>query len=327
MSLASGAVFRAFDADRLLDRARRHDARRFVTAWIRGLGDVAYIVGEFVRYVGRRVPGAEVTLLVRPGLEEAGRWIDGVGRVIPVEEWSRERTLRSPWGLAFPPPWEIRRALSRRGLARAFDAILPYPLGAWYEREFTSLRPALRWEPARRRFGLDFLEAAFPERSRFVVALNSHVGTGRYYDFDKEWGLENFARLVTRILDAIPESRLVLVDAQRGPGLLESPRIVDARGKLGVGESVSVIAASDLLVGLDAGPVNLLYFLGDVSLEIVTLLGRTSCFAPMFYPPASRDVRLTPVVGAAEDVRAIGLEEVWGTVQAVHARWKERATR
>lgn len=322
MSVASGALFRLFDADRLLARARRRGARRFVTAWVRGLGDVAYIVGEFVRYVERQVPGAEVTLLVRPGLEEASRWIEGAHRVVTVAEWRREQTRSSAWGLAFPPPWEIARALRRRALV--VDAVLPYPLGRWYEREFATLRPALVWSAAERDFGRRFLDDAFVERPRYIISLNTHIGTSTYYDFDKEWGVPSFAALMTGLLDAMPDSRLVLVDAAAVPGLPAGPRILDARGKLSVAESVSVIAASDLFIGLDAGAVNLVHYLRDVSLDVVALLGRTSCFAPLIWPSPSPDLVLTPLIGAGGDVHAITPDRVLAAVRDARERRAER---
>jgi ADP-heptose:LPS heptosyltransferase len=316
----SGLLFRLFDADRVLARAARRGARRFATAWVRGLGDVPFIVGEFVRYVRSRVPDAAVSVLVRPGLEDACRWIEGVHRVIVVDEWSRGRTVSSPWRLAFPPPWEIRRALTRRGLDRECDAILPYPLGSWYERDAERRRPRLRWTEAELRFGHDFLDRAFPDPARYVITLNTHIGTSRYYEFNKEWGIPRFAALMSRLLETIPECRLVLVDADRLEGLPQGPRIVDARGRLSVAQSVSVIAASDLFVGLDAAQANLVYFLDGASLDLVVLLGRTSCFTPLRHPPASPDVRLVPVVGAGEDMQAIGPDTVATAIQAAYAR-------
>jgi ADP-heptose:LPS heptosyltransferase len=321
VSVASGALFRLYDADRFLARARRRGTRRFATAWIRGLGDVAYIVGEFVRHVGRVVPGAELTLLVRPGLGEACRWIEGVHRVVEIAEWRREQTLSSPWGLAFPPPWEIRRALARHGLA--VDMILPYPLGRWYDRDFTARRPALTWTAAEREFGRRFLDRAFPGRPRYVVALNTHIGTSRYYEFDKEWGASRFAALMMALLDDMPDSRLVLVDATPAPGLPTGPRVLDARGRLSVGESVSVAAAADLFVGLDAGVVNLVHYLRGVSLDIVVVLGRTSCFAPLIWPAPSADVRLTAVVGDGGDIRTVTPDRVLAAVRAARERRAE----
>ena len=295
------------------------------TAWVRGLGDVPFIVGEFVRHVRSRVPGAAVSVLVRPGLEDACRWIEGVHRVVVVDEWSRSRTLTSPWRLAFPPPWEIRRALARRGLDRECDAILPYPLGRWYERDAGLRRPQLQWTDAERRFGHEFLGRALSDAARFVITLNAYIGTSRYYDFDKEWGLPRFAALMTRILESIPESRLVLVDADRVEGLPQGPRIVDARGALSVAHCVSVIAASDVFVGLDAAPANLVYFMKGVGVDLVVLLGRTSCFTPLRHLPASPDVRLMPVVGAGEDIHAIHPDTVLAAIQAAYARRRAAA--
>jgi ADP-heptose:LPS heptosyltransferase len=320
MHVASGLLFRAFDGDRLLARAARRGVRRFATAWLRGLGDVPFIVGEFVRYVRQRVPGAEVSVLVRPGLEDACRWIEGVHRVIVIEEWSRQATLASRWGLAFPPPWEIRRALAQRGLSAAYDAVLPYPLGRWYERDARARRPRLCWSEPDRRFGRDFIGHAFPEAARFVVALNTRTGTGPYYDFDKEWGLERFGGLMRALLERVPDSRLVLIDAQKVDGLPLGPRVLDTRGTLGVAQSISVAAAADLFVGLDAAAANLLYFLEGVALELIVLLGRTSCFTPLRYPPASPGVRLTAVCGTGERIHAVGLETVLAAVRAARAR-------
>ncbi len=320
MHVASGLLFRAFDADRLLATAARRGHRRFATAWVRGLGDVPFIVGEFVRYVGRRVVGAEVSVLVRPGLEDACRWIEGIHRVIVVEEWSRQRTQTSPWGLAFPPPWEIHRALARRGLAGECQAVLPYPLGRWYARGFGERRPRLSWSEGERRFGSGFLERAFAGKAGFVVALNTHVGTARYYDFDKEWGAAAFADLMRGIQASIPDSGLVLIDAEKTDGLPEGPGVVDARGTLGVAQSISVAAAADLFVGLDAAAANLLYFLDGVALEVIVLLGRTDCFTPLSYPPASPRVRLTALRGRDQDIHAIDPDTVLAAVRAAQAR-------
>lgn len=322
MHVASGLLFRAFDADRGLRRAARRGLQRFVTAWVRGLGDVPFIVGEFVRYVRGRVPGAEVSVLVRPGLEDACRWIDGVHRVVVVEEWTRAQTVTSPWGLAFPPPWEIRRALTRRGLDGVDQAILPYPLGRWYERDSAARRPRLRWTESERHGGRQLIDRAWPDPASFVVTLNTHIGTGQYYAFDKEWGIPRFATLMARLLETIPDSRLVLVDAQKIDGLPQGPRVLDARGTLRVAECVSVIAASDLFIGLDAGPANLVYFLDGVAAELIVLLGRRSVFTPLRYPPASAAVRLTPIYGADENIHAIAPETV---LAAAHAAYQRRA--
>jgi len=324
MHLPSGVLFRLFDADRLLRAAARRGARRFATAWVRGLGDVPFIVGEFARHVRSRAPGAELTVLARPGLQEALRWCDAVSRVVVVDEWRREQTLSSPWGLAYPPPWEIVRALARRSLE--VDAVLPYPLGRWYDREPERRRPSLRWSEAEARSGRDFLDRVAPDPGRFVIAVNAFIGTGRYYDHDKEWGIPRFAALIDAVLDAIPEARVVLVDAARTDGLPRHPRVIDARGTLGVAESVSVIAAADLFVGLDAAHANLVYFLEGVSAELIVVLGRTSCFTPLRYPPASPGVKLTPIVGAGEDVHAVSVDAVLAAVREAHAR-RRAATR
>jgi hypothetical protein len=55
----------------------------------------------------------------------------------------------------------------------------------------------------------------------------------------------------------------------------------------------------------------------------VVLLGRTSCFTPLRYPPASRDVRLTPVMGPGQDIQAIRPDTVLAAIQAAYARRRD----
>jgi ADP-heptose:LPS heptosyltransferase len=89
---------------------------------------------------------------------------------------------------------------------------------------------------------------------------------------------------------------------------------------LSVAQSASVIASSDLFIGLDAGPANLLYFLDGIAVDLVVLLGRTDCFTPLRYPPASPGVRLTTVVGPGQDILAIRPQAVLEAVQWMRAR-------
>lgn len=322
--LADFILFRLYDADRLLARARREGKRRFVFAWIRGLGDVAFILNEFTRYVLKEVPGATVSALVRPGLEEACRWIQGIDRVITVDEWRREMILDSLWGYAFPTPREIRRALRSRGLEKDFDLILPYPLGRWYDRDPEKRSPFLRWTEKEARYGAKRIREAFPGESGFVITVNTSIGTDRFYPFDKEWGTANFSLLIRKILDSIPESRIILVDAVREGKIEEDRRLLDLRGGLTVSQSISVIAASDLFLCLDGGAVNLLYFLKDIDLSVIVLLGRISCFTPLRYPPASGNLRLMPVFGQDEDIHRITVEAVREALGAAHSEWLER---
>jgi ADP-heptose:LPS heptosyltransferase len=318
--LASGVLFRLFDADRILDKASQRGDKRFVFAWVRGLGDVAFILNEFAKYIQKKVPDAEVSALVRPGLEEACGWIEGVKEVLTVPEWSREKTLKSLWGLAFPSVWEIKRAISSLGMKGKFDRIIPYPLGRWYDREPWKRRPSLQWTEEERQFGERFRQTAFSEEPKFVVSLNTQTGTENFYSFTKEWEIGNFKQLISLILETIPGSYLILVDADKAWEIPMNSRILDVRGKLSVSQSLSVIASSDLFIALDAGAVNLLYFLKEVSLNILVLLGKTFCFTPLRYPAASANLHLIPIFGEDEDIHKISPYVVLDDVHRTYKR-------
>ncbi|MBN1104913.1 MAG: hypothetical protein JXL84_15975 [Deltaproteobacteria bacterium] len=268
------------------------------------------ILSESVKYIKGTIPEAEITLLLRPGLEEAAKWIGGVKGIVAIEEWGRNQTRDTLWGLAYPTPRAIERALKERGKARDFDLILPYPLGKWWFRNTSQLRPCLKWQPEEARFGQQYIRHLFPEHEKYVIAINSSTGTSDYYPYNKNWGSWNFQSLISQTLSHIPEAKIILVDEEPAGRYPMESRIYDARGKHSVSESISIIANSDLFVCLDTGPANLVYFLEGISLHIIALLGQSHSFFRHGNPPASSDVLLKKVCGTDERIENISVETV-----------------
>lgn len=323
----SAVLFRLFDLDLMLEKAKSRGAKRFVTAWLRGLGDTSIILSESVKYIIKEIPGAEITLLLRPGIEEAAKWIEGVKEIITISEWNRDQTINSLWGLAFPTPWEIKRTVSKINLKEKFDMILPYPLGKWWFKDTAQLRPSLKWTPKEEKFGRSFIEHVFPENRKFVITINSFTGTEVYFQYNRDWGFSNFKALISAILNSIPEARVILVDKDHTGEYPTSERVFDARGKLSISESISIIANSDLFICLDTGPANLVYFLEGVSLNMIALLGELHSFFKYGNLPASRKVILKKVVGRDNLVKNIPIEAVMAEIFRFYRRHKNSPMR
>lgn len=306
----SAILFRLFDLERLLKKAENRRAKRFVTPWIRGLGDIAMILGESVKYIRHKIPEAEITLLVRPGLAEASQWVRGLENIITVNDWSREQTLSSVWGLAYPPPWHIKSKIKKLNLSEEFDLILPYPMGRWWFRDAFRMRPSLRWSAEEENCGRRIIDQIFSGDKKFVVTINSSTGTDAYYPYNKEWGSSNFKALISGILSSISDAMVILVDKSREAEYPADGRLYDARGEFSLPKSISIIANSDLFICLDTGPVNLVYFMEGVSLNIIALLGQAQSFFKYGNPSASKDIVMKEIYGQDNLIENISVETV-----------------
>lgn len=311
LSRYAGAIlFRLFDLDLMLKKAQKKGAKRFATAWIRGLGDISVILSVSLKYIRKRIPDAEITLFVRPGLEEAAKWLEDVREIITINDWGRNQTIKSIWGLAYPTPWGIRRVVDKTNLKEGFDMILPYPLGKWWFRDPSQLRPSLKWTKQEEQFGRSFIDQVFPGNKKFVITINSSTGTQTYYQYNRDWGFFNFEALIYSILNSIPEARIILVDKDGEGEYPADERLLDAREKFSISESISIIANSDLFICLDTGPANLVYFLEGISLNMIALLGELHSFFEYDIPPASPGVILKKIQADNQDIENIGVENV-----------------
>jgi ADP-heptose:LPS heptosyltransferase len=306
----SAILFRLFDLDLKLKRAKEKQAKRFVTAWIRGLGDVSMILSEAVKYIKSEIPDAEITLMVRPGLDEVAKWIGGLNEIITIDDWDREQTIGSIWGLAYPTPWQIKKMVDRLNLGKSFDLILPYPLGKWWFRNAYRLRPSLKWTAHEAQCGRFIIDRLFAKKDKFVVTINSSTGTESYYQYNRDWGYQNFKTLISSILESISEARVILVDKDRTGEYPANERLFDARGRFSISESISIIANSDLFICLDTGPPNLVYFMEGVSLNIIALLGQSHSFFKYDNPPASKNILMKKIYGRDHLIENISVETV-----------------
>jgi len=282
------------------------------------MGDISMILCESVKYIRKRIPDAEVTILLRPGLEEAAKWIKGVKVIVTINEWSRDQTITSLWGLAYPTPWQIMKALNKINLKEEFDMILPYPMGNWWFRDAIELRPSLRWTKKEEQFGRDFIDQVFPGDKKCVIAINSSTGTEAYYQYNRDWGFSNFKTLISDSLNSIPEARVILVDKDRTGEYPADERLFDARGKFSISESISIIANSDLFICLDTGPPNLVYFLEGISLNIIALLGELHSFFRYNNPPASPNVIMKKIQSNSGLIENIRVDHVMEEVMSFY---------
>lgn len=290
--------------ERLLWRARRQEARRVLVAWNRALGDVALAICGFVDLVGRTIPGAEVTILTRPDLEEACGLVPGVREVLVGPHWTREANRAH----GTPSAADVARELQRMGREGSFDLVIAeLRAGRWWRRQLGRYVTRLRWEPAWQARGEALVGRAARGRA---VALHVDSETGHLYGYVKNWPRPYWVALIQALLAR--GQTPVLLGLRQAPPLVDDPRVLDLRGKTTLREALAVILTCGRLVAPDSGLLTFAYFLETVAPLRAVSLWATTRFGILQAGVLSPNPALEhhPLVGAGGDISTITVEQV-----------------
>ena len=284
---------RGNELDRILDRAARGGARRFLVFWNRGLGDIALGLYALFARIREAVPAAEIAVLTRSELAEAFALFD-VQRVIADPRL--ERGERDGYA----------NAVARLGVKAAdFDVVLERPdPTAWLAAQLGTVTPRLAWKPEydrlASRFGLG--------EGRAYVGAHVSAETARFYGYLKDWPMESWQAL----FGGLAGERCVLFGHAAVPPL-ERAGIVDLRGRTTLLEMLAIVKNHcRVLVAPDSGVLTMAYYLDCAfPLTVVSLWSdpRQGVLKQGVASP-NRELAHVPLVGEGEDVRRIPVEEV-----------------
>ena len=293
--LNDGLVGTAFE--RGLARAGGDPRDGFLFFWNRGLGDVTLALVPLFARIRQRVPGARITVVTRPELDEPFRLtdVDDVRVIAGLARDARitEQDLRSACGLD----------------PGRFGVIFldPDPT-RWLHGIRGEIVPALRWDPA-----WDALaDQAVPEApGRTLIGAHVSSETMAHYSYVKDWPAQRWRALLERVTGS-EGIRWVLFGLRPEPAF-DLPHVTDLRGRTGFLEAMSIVKnRCRALLGPDSGILNTAYFLG-VPFPIVLLslwsdprqgILQQGC------PSPNPQLRHVPIIGRDEDVRNIGVDEV-----------------
>jgi ADP-heptose:LPS heptosyltransferase len=283
--------WRGNELDRILERAARRGARRFLVFWNRGLGDIALGLYALFARIRQAVPAAEIAVLTRRDLAEAFALFD-VQRVIV--DPALERGAKD--GFA--------GAAARVGLKAAdFDVVLERPDPTrWLAAQLGTVVPRLAWKPEHDALGDRFGLAS----ERAYVGAHVSAETARFYGYPKDWPAEAWRGL----FDGIGAERCVLFGHAPAPPF---EGCADLRGRTTLLEMLAIVKnRCRVLVAPDSGVLTLAYYL-DVAfpLTIVSLWSdpRQGVLKQGVASPNPL-LRHVPLVGEGENVRRIPPDEV-----------------
>ena len=291
---------RGNELDRILERAARGGARRFLVFWNRGLGDIALGLYALFARIREAVPAAEITVLTRQDLAEAFVLFD-VQRVIVDPEL--ERGDRDGYA----------RAVARLGVkAVDFDVVLdrPDPTG-WLASQLGTVVPRLAWKPEH-----DALATRFPlGEGRVYVGTHVSAETARFYGYPKDWPTGSWRAL----FDELAGEPCVLFGHAPEPRF-DRAGLVDLRGRTTLLEMLAIVKnRCRVLVAPDSGVLTMAYYLDCAFPLTVVSLWSDPRQGVLKQGVASPNplLRHVPLIGENEDVRRITVEEVLGRVREV----------
>ena len=289
---------RGNELDRILERAARGGARRFLVFWNRGLGDIALGLYALFARIREAVPAAEIAVLTRQDLAEAFALFD-VQRVIVdprLERGERDAYVN---------------AIARAGVKAAdFDVVLDRPdPTAWLASQHGTVVPRLAWKPEH-----DALASRFPPGDgRLLVGAHVSAETARFYGYPKDWPVESWRALFA----GLAGERCALFGHAPEPRF-DDAGLVDLRGRTTLLEMLAVVKnRCRLLVAPDSGVLTMAYYLDCAfPLTIVSLWSdpRQGVLKQGVTSPNPL-LRHVPIVGEGEDVRRIPPGEVLARVR------------
>lgn len=292
-------------------------------------------------------PAAEIVCLAHPkrlevlsGLPHIDRWAAISKRSAPFRGWlgkgydlalvfGREpalvryalRAARRVVALPTGVPALDRRlhaVVADRGVVHAVHDRLRWlePLGI----APASLRLDYRVTAAERRWADDWL-AGLAAGGRPLIGLQVASFPTKAY---RNWPLANFRALGERLLAAHPGAAILIFGDRTDAGTAEAlaaalgPPAHSLAGKLGLRETVALMARLDLYVGVDTGPTHLAGALGIPMVALYHCLHPGRFLAPLEHP-AYLGVVEHPVshaeASATHGMDAIAVDAVWAHVE------------
>jgi len=301
--------------EKLILQAKKSGKKRILFGYIKGVGDIPLSLHGFVQYVHTMIPDAEVSAIVRPGLEEAVRLIKEIKHVIVAEEWCREDAF-----LMKPTFSDIKKVLKSKGLNNHFDMIIPsMTRGRWWKKQFGYVMPKLEWGKEDQQFGKDFVEKAPSLKNSFRIAIQLETQTSKFYLHTRDWPVEKFQKLIS-LLTGQPDTCVILVGLESKIKIKPDNHLIDMRGKTSLKGALSLIANSHLFIGLDSGLLCLLYYLKDIELTMLSLFGERHGIFYRNEPPTSKQVKHLPIFGANNNIANISVDEVYNLIMKIRSK-------
>ncbi len=300
--------FREKEFDRLLNKARCLNQKKFLLVWNRGLGDIALGVYRVVQKIRQTIPTAEITVLTREELAEGFAMLEGVS-IIAVPGWKRGEPVQL-----------LERLTSCGRKKEEFEVVLEkMDPTRWFKNDLGKFVPRLTWRPE-----YDGLWKKFnltPNKNKYL-AVHLHTETEKFYSYNKNWPVEKFKEVFNTLISEDPFLKIILLGLRKTTFEIHS-QILDLRGETSILEMLSIIKnCCSLLIAPDGGILSLIYYLNvNFPITIISLWGDAhQGILKQSVPSPNHSLKHIPIIGQNKDINSITPAEV---LEAVRCSLKE----
>ncbi len=290
--------------ERLLDKAQRKGAQRFLLFWNRGLGDIALGLCQVIAEIHERRPQAEISVVTRPELAESFQ-------LLPVRH-----VLVDP-ALTRGAVNGAAQAFKRLRLPLAhYDVVLARINPTKWFAQRPRLQPRLNWPVELDALSQRF-DAYFENVPAHAILIGAHVQseTGAFYGYSKDWPIESWQALLAQVSgSAAPGSAMRFILFGHQSNLEFDPSIcIDLRGKTTFLEMMALLKnRCDVLIAPDSGVLTMSYYLdATFPIDVISLWAdpRQGILKQGVASPNS-ELRHHPLYGQDEQVAHITVDEV-----------------
>lgn len=294
--------FEKHELRRILKKARRQGSGKFLLIWNRGLGDIALGLYRVIQEIKEFIPGAQITIMTRGGLEEGFYLLEGV-QTIAVPNWERGKSVN------------LEKTLELLGRKKEeFEVIIEkVDPTRWFKKDLGKFVPMLKWKQE-----YDQLWRAFILRPDTIphIAVHLHTETEEFYNYNKNWPLERFKEIFTTLLNDY--SLKIILLGLRKTSFPEHAQILDLRGQTSILEMLSIIKnCCPILIAPDGGILSLVYYLNiEFPLTIISLWGDAKQgVLKQSVPSPNPKLKHIPIIGQNGNINAITAAEVLAAVR------------
>ncbi len=283
--------------DSQLKKCVKHGGKKVLLGWNRGLGDIALGLYAMIQRIREKVPGAEITFLTRPNLQDGFSLLRGIDVLIDPD-------------LKRGQCWDACFSLKKLGIdPKSFDLIIGKPSPTdWVPWQRGKVVPLLEWDASYENLWQKFgLEEGFTYIGVQVV-VETNYGPWR------NWPIVHWKLLFAR-LEKLKNVKIILLGGDEKTEF-QGENLIDLRGKTTLFELLSIATKCSHMILPDSGILSMVYYLNyPFPIHLISLWGDPNhgILKQAVNSPNPR-LKHTPLIGALRDLSTVTVDLMMNTL-------------
>lgn len=227
---------------------KNENKKKILLIWNRGLGDIPLWIYGMVAQIRDVFCEAQITVLTREDLKEGFLLLENI-------EVIADHTMKRGESFDFSH------------IKCNYDVVIEkIEPKLWLKWQIGNVIPKLKWN----HLTCDLSRFNLP-KNKFNIGIHLSSETEQFYNYSKNWGDENFCKLIDSIKKKYDVSFVLFGLEKKKP--IEN--CMDLRGNTTLFEMISIVKNElDIMIAPDSGILNIIYYLDEqFDLDMISLWG------------------------------------------------------